>query len=54
MLVRKLSDLTLACSIYNTSQKADLLCLHAPTDPATDDYKRLVGPQQLDGPERGA
>ena len=43
MLIRKLSDLTLACSIYNTSQKADLLCLHPPIDPNTDNFKRLVG-----------
>lgn len=43
MLIRKLSDLTLACTIYNTSQKADLLCLHPPTDPQTDQFKRLVG-----------
>lgn len=43
MVMRKLSDLTVACSIYNTSQKADLLCLHPPAATDGDNYRVFVG-----------
>jgi hypothetical protein len=43
MLMRKLSDVTVACSIYNTSQKADLLCLHPPAPTSVDDYRLFIG-----------
>ena len=43
MLLRRLSDTTIACSIYNTSQKADMLCLHPPAPTQVDEYRLFMG-----------
>lgn len=43
MVIRKLSDLTVACQVYNSSREADLLCLHPPTGTESDEFKLFVG-----------
>jgi hypothetical protein len=46
MYISRLSDLTIASEIYEVSKDVDLLCLHPPTNPATDSGMRFLGSRE--------